>query len=303
MFARASIAIRCLRYKSASETANRLAISLTFLPSKNFISNIDESPVDDIPFRICEDMPSFKNGDLSEFVKGTLAIEKLKSGDYQALAWQASETSTGALLPTKKLAELCQKYDALSIVDAITALAVVDIPFDEWGLDVMVGGSQKAFMLPAGMAFICLSAKADHADCDIKKYYFDLKAEKKANLSGSTRFSTPTTFVIGLDVVLDDMLINTGLKAHFKNIVDRAEYFRKNISLELFPKTPSPALSCLRVPEGRSASEIKKKVDQDGIMIVAGQDQIKDKVLRIGHMGSMTFEDLLKTAKSIEKFL
>ncbi len=232
-----------------------------------------------------------------------LVRERLKRGDYQAVAWQACETSTGALYPTQEIAKLCQEYDALSIVDGITALGAAPLPMDEWGLDVVVGGSQKAFMLPTGMAFVSLSEKAQARESDIKSYYFDLKAERKANASGKTRYSTPTQFVIGLDIVFEEILQKKGFQKHLQSIADRAELFRKNVSLDLFPKTPSPSLSCLRVPDGMKATDLKKKVDAEGFMIVAGQDQLKDTVIRVGHMGSMTDEDLVNTAKAIEKNL
>ncbi len=230
-------------------------------------------------------------------------LTRLQNDDYQALAWQACETSTGALLPTQELAQICQQQNVLSLVDGITALGAAPLPMDDWGLDAVVGGSQKAFMLPTGVAFVSLSEKAQSCKSDIKSYYFNLAAERKANASGKTRFSTPTQFVIGLDIVLQKMLIEVGFERHLHNIAERAAFFRKNVSLPLFPKTASPSLTCLQVPEGVSATDIKNKVNQEGYTIVAGQDQLKDRVLRVGHMGDMTQEDLLRTAKAIEKYL
>ncbi len=228
---------------------------------------------------------------------------QLSKKDYQALAFQACETSTGALLPVKDLCEMAQEKGALSIVDGITALGAVDIPMDEWGLDVFVGGSQKAFMLPTGMAFLSMSERAESITNDLPKFYFDLKAEKKANLSGKTRFSTPTQFVIGLDLVLDEFLNKKGLKNHFQDIQEKAKIFREALPLELFPQTASPSLSCMKVPKGISAKEVKDKVFQDGYIIVAGQDELADLVLRVGHMGGMTHNDLVQTAEAIKKHL
>ncbi len=226
----------------------------------------------------------------------------LKKESYQALAWQACETSTGALLPTQALAKLCQTYDCLSVVDAITALGAAPLPMDNWRLDVVVGGSQKAFMIPTGMAFVALSEKAQNCESDIKSYYFNLKAERKANEGGKTRYSTPTQMIIALDLVFDEIL-GQGLPNYLQSIAERAEYFRKNVSLPLFPKVASPSLSCLQVPAGLTATALKNKVYDEGIMIVAGQDRIKDQVIRIGHMGAMTLEDLKQTAQAIEKHL
>ena len=237
-----------------------------------------------------------------EDVDLSLVDEKLSNGNYQALAWQASETSTGALLPTEELAALCKKHNCLSLVDAITALGAVDLPMDEWGIDAMVGGSQKAFMLPTGMAFLSLSERAEKINSRIPSYYFDLKAEKKANLKGKTRFSTPAPFVIGLDQILQDVLAK-GLNKHISDIAKKADLFRKECGLPLFPKTPSPSLSCLKLPEGVSGNLIKKKVFEEGFIIVSGQDQLNDKVLRVGHMGEMSDDDLRQTAQAIKKHL
>lgn len=228
--------------------------------------------------------------------------DQLKQQDYQALAFQACETSTGALLPVKELASLCQGTSTLSIVDGITALGAVEMPMDQWGLDVVIGGSQKAFMLPTGMSFLSLSEKAEKAQSDILSYYFDLKAEKKSNLAGQTRFSTPTHFIIALDIVLE-VILEKGWDNHLKSIIDRAAYFRNQVQLPLYPKVSSPSLSCLTVPEGVSAVRVQKKVAEEGVIIIAGQDQLKDKVLRIGHMGDMTEADLKLTAELINKNL
>ena len=188
------------------------------------------------------------------------------------------------------------------MVDGITALGATHIPMDEWGIDVLIGGSQKAFMLPTGMAFISLSEKVEQAQSDIKSYYFDLKAEKEANLGGKTRYSTPTHFVLALDIVLSDIMAS-GYENHLMDIDHKARKFREATSLELFPETPSPSLSCLKLPKDKSGTEIKQKMLEEGYIIVAGQDQLKEKVIRIGHMGAISIEELQNTAKALEKFL
>lgn len=229
--------------------------------------------------------------------------QELKKGNYTALAWQACETSTGALLPNQELVTLCKEVGVLSIVDAITALGAVDLPMDRWGIDVLVGGSQKAFMLPTGMSFISLSPLAESRQSDLPSFYFDLAAEKKANLSGKTRWSTPTHFVLGLHCVLDQILNQTGLSNHFTEIINRAELFRKEVGISLYPSTPSPSLSCLKMPENISGNKIKSLVAQEGWIIMGGQDQLDDKVLRVGHMGHISNADLVATAQAIKKHL
>lgn len=241
--------------------------------------------------------PWGKNIDL-DFVR-----KELKTGGYSALAFQACETSSGALLPVQELAQICQENGVLSIVDGITALGAVDLPMDQWGIDVLVGGSQKAFMLPTGMSFIALSERAEKIESDILSYYFNLRAEKKSNLDGKTRFSTPTHFILALNLVLDEIINNVGLKKHFQNIADKAEYFRAQVGLEIFPETSSPSLSCLKVPQGVSAKKVASKVGEDGFIIMAGQDEMAEFVLRIGHMGAMSLDDLKQTAASIKRHI
>lgn len=227
----------------------------------------------------------------------------LKKQSVQALAFQACETSTGALLPVREIAELCQRYGVLSVVDGITALGAVHLPMDEWGVDVLLAGSQKAFMLPTGMAFVSLSARAQSVQSDLPKYYFDLKAEKKSNLDGATRYSTPTHLVIALEIVLQDIVETIGLQKHFQNIADKAQFFQSLVPLELFPKTPCPSLTCLKMPESKGAKALQKKVAEDGFIIMAGQDHLADQVLRVGHMGDISEQDLRATAVSILRHL
>ncbi|MCB0378989.1 MAG: alanine--glyoxylate aminotransferase family protein [Bdellovibrionales bacterium] len=246
----------------------------------------------------CDDL-DFPWGESLDLNKVEEALQK----GYKALAFQACETSTGSLLPSKDLAALANQYSALSICDGITALGAVDLPMDDWGLDVVVGGSQKAFMLPTGMSFISLSQKAEAVQSSTPKYYWDLLAEKKSNLSGQTRWSTPNHFVLALDIVLDYVLNEVGLKKHLQSIIDRAEFFRSQVKLELYPQNPSPSLSCLKTPAGVASGEWVKAIADQGYVIMGGQDQLKNKVLRIGHMGAMTKEDLQNTADLINKQL
>lgn len=243
---------------------------------------------------------SFPWGEKVDF---DLIRKEFNSGNYKAIAMQACETSTGALLSVEEMAKITAGTEAILIVDGITALGVVDIPMDEWGVDILIGGSQKAFMLPTGMAFLSLSKKAEAKKSSLPKYYWDLSAEKKSNLGAKTRYSTPSHFVLALDMVLDEMINKVGIKKHFQEIIDKAEYFRSLVNLEMFPQIPSPSLTCLKVPEGKSAQAIKNHLSDEGITIVAGQDQLKDKVLRVGHMGAITRDDLQLTAETINKYL
>ena len=224
----------------------------------------------------------------------------------KALMVQACETSTGVAHPIKELGELCAATDTMLMVDGITAVAAYDVPMDRWGIDVLLGGSQKGFMLPTGTSFLALSEKAQEKQAlsTLPKFYWDLSKELASNKKGLTQWSTPSQLVLALNSVLEDILETQGLEKHFATVLQRAQIFREAVQLPSFCESPSPSLSCLKVPEGKSAVAIKSRLyDEFDISIVAGQDKIKDRILRVGHMGAMSHGDLLETAAAINQCL
>jgi aspartate aminotransferase-like enzyme len=238
-------------------------------------------------------------------------IEKTLKANPQikAVLCQASETSTGALLPVQKISQIVKNTDALLIVDAVTGLGAFSLPMDEWNIDVMVTGSQKALMLPTGLTLLSASAKAWKQIDKIapgQAYYWNLIEERKANEKTQTRFSSAVTLIRGLDVVLE-YIENTGLEKVFATHLERAEHFRREVlknGVSLFPKTPSPSLSCIVLPSGKDSSQVQAVLqDKYKIVVMGGQDQLKGKVLRIGHMGDMSFKDLSETAEAIHHVL
>lgn len=225
----------------------------------------------------------------------------------KAVLCQACETSTGAQLPIQELAQLTKNTNALMIVDAITALGAFDVPMDSWGLDVVISGSQKALMLPTGLAVMSLSTKAWERAQKIasqQTYYFDLVEEKKANDRTQTRWSSAVTLICGLDAVLK-YIEDRGLKSHFADIAHRAEHFRKlssDFHLKVFPKTPSPSLTALELPDGVDSQKVQKILqDQFKIIVMAGQDHYKSRLIRVGHMGWMTLDQLSQTATALHQ--
>lgn len=228
-----------------------------------------------------------------------------KHPDCKAILVQACETSTGALLPVRELAQITQNTDTILVVDAITGLGALDLPMDRWGIDVLIGGSQKALMLPTGLSLLSFSAKAWKAvtaTAPHQSYYWNMLEEKKANDKTQTRFSSAVTLLRGLDVVLAHFE-KTTMPEIFKQHSRRAQIFRDRVlknGISLFPKTPSASLSCLALPTGIDGQKIQETLqDAHKIVVMGGQDQLKGKVLRIGHMGWMTDEDLLITADAI----
>jgi len=227
----------------------------------------------------------------------------------KALMWQASETSTGVKHPTPELAALCQRYGALSVVDGITAIGVFDVPMDEWGLDVVVGGSQKAFMLPPGLAFIAMSEKAWKMVKDGKspRYYFDLEKERKAQEKGDTAYTPAVSMIMGLRASLD-LIKKEGLKEIFARHAKLAKATReamKALGLELLaPESPSEAVTAVKVPPGVNGGDIVSILrDKYGVTIAGGQSKLKGKIFRLSHMGYVSNSDMLLAIGMVEVVL
>lgn len=223
-----------------------------------------------------------------------------------AVLTQACETSTGVLHPVRELAQLTRGHRALLMVDAITALGALPIPMDEWGIDVMVAGSQKAFMLPTGLSFIALSQKAwevaEKAKCP--RYYFDLRRERDANKRGESFFSSAVTHVRALDLVLE-IFLTQGVERVYERIQALSHATiaaARELGLQLFPEVPSPSLSALCVPEGIDGQKLRAEMENsDAVVVMGGQDQLKGKIIRIGHMGAISDKDLLATIESLAR--
>ena len=233
---------------------------------------------------------------------------RLSAKPARAVMVQYTETSTGVLHPVKELAELTRNTDTLLLVDGVTGVGVASIPFDDWGIDVLVTGSQKALMLPPGLAFACLSDKAWKAaeKSDLPKYYFNFKKEHKKIKENSTNFTPAITLIIGLNEVL-----NRARKIGFDNIyAENARMARatraamKALGLELYALAPSDALTAAKSPAGVNAQEIVKILrDEYGVTIAGGQDQAKGKIFRIAHMGHISPWDILVSIGALETAL
>ena len=228
--------------------------------------------------------------------------------DVKAVFWQASETSTGVKHPTRELAELCRSRGVLSVVDGITAIGVFDVKTDEWGLDVVVSGSQKAFMLPPGLAFITLSDRAWEAAEKSKcpKYHFDLKKERKSQAKNQTAYTPAVSLIIGLCENLR-LIKEEGLENIFARHALLARATReamKALNLELFSKSPSEAVTAVKVPEGIDGGKIPKLLrEKYGVIIAGGQAKLKGKIFRISHMGYVTKFDMLSVIGAVEGVL
>lgn len=222
---------------------------------------------------------------------------------------QASETSTTVQHPIKELAALTKDRDCLLIVDGITAVGVADIPMDDWGIDVLLSGSQKAFMLPPGLAFVALSQKAwkQSESSTLPKYYFNFAKEKKNIAKDTSAYTPAVSLIIGLREVLL-IFKETGLKEMFKKMdrlgrATRAAMEALGLKL-LAPKAPSFAVTGVYVPEGvDGAGLVKYMRDTIGVTIAGGQDHLKGKIIRIAHLGYVDTFDTVTVVAAVEMAL
>ena len=227
---------------------------------------------------------------------GDVAAHLQKNPDTKIVFCQACETSTGAQHPIRELGELIHNYpDCLFLVDGITALGAQPLPMDQWHIDGLVGGSQKAFMLPAGLSFVSFSQKAWKKINSNKqaRYYFDIRHELKANQKGETFFSSNVFLIRALDTVLQ-IILEQGLDNHLLEIEKRALFTRKYaqvLGFSIYPESPSSSITALVTPMNMDSQKIRTILEEKHhITIMGGQDQLKGKINRIGHMGYITWD-------------
>ncbi len=227
--------------------------------------------------------------------------------DVKAIFVQASETSTTVAHPVKELADLTRdRENTLLVVDGITAVGVMDVPMDKWGIDVLVSGSQKAFMLPPGLAFVALSEKAWKMaeTSDLPKYYFDFKKERKSLKNATTAYTPAVSLIIGLNVVLKKMR-EEGLENIFKRSEVLARATRAGLSamgLKLVaPESPANSATGAFVPDGVDGGKLTKYMrDKMGVTVAGGQNQFKGKIVRIAHMGFIDAFDIVIALSALE---
>jgi len=238
-------------------------------------------------------------------------IEKLLKQDasIKAVFVTACETSTGVDNNIKVIGEVVKSSNAVLVVDAISALASIDLKTDDWSLDMVVSGSQKGMMLPPGLGFISVSAKAYKLIEAAKspRYYFDLRLAKKAWAQTDTPFTPAISVIIALKAALD-IVRQQGLENIFARHKKMAEATRKAmlaLGLELFaPSAASEGVTAVKVPQGIDGEKLVKTMrDTHGVTIAGGQSELKGKIFRIAHMGYINEFDIILGISCLEKVL
>lgn len=222
-----------------------------------------------------------------------------------------NETSTGMVNDVKALREACGDHPALFVVDSISGMAVSPIEVDAWKLDIVVSGSQKAFMLPPGLAFISVSDKAWKAcdACTNPRFYFDLPAYKK-NFDGksTTPYTPASSLIVGLQESLKTME-EEGLEAihqHHRTMRDMVRAAAKALNLELLAsdEAASPAVTAIKQPGDIDVKKITKMMrEKYSVVIAAGQGKMEKEIFRIGHLGYVSYVDVLSCLACLEMTL
>ncbi len=232
-----------------------------------------------------------------------------KDPGIRAVYATASETSTGAAHDVQAIGEITRKREnVLLCVDAITAIGVTDIKTDAWGLDVVVAGSQKALMLPPGLAMVAVSEKAWKANekCDLPRFYLNLASERKSQSKGENAFTPAVSLIVGLREALRMLKEETlpGVFARHERLAKGTRAATLGLGLELFAEKPTTSVTAIRVPAGVDGSGIVKHMrNKYGVTIAGGQDHLKGKIIRLAHIGYYSELDMILALGALEMTL
>lgn len=218
------------------------------------------------------------------------------------------ETSTAAASNIEAIAKVVARTPAILIVDAISSAAAMPIKVDEWGIDIVCTGSQKALMLPPGLAFATVSEKAwkiIEANKP-KAFYFDYRAYRKAIKDIDTPYTSALTLVIGLNKALE-MIRKEGIENVWSRVATLAAASRaafEAMGVKLYAADPADSVTAFWIPEGVDEGAFRKTMRAKyGVHLAAGQGKIKGKVVRINHMGYVDMVDTMGALAAIEAVL
>jgi len=228
--------------------------------------------------------------------------------DAECVMGTLSETSTGTGHPVEAIGRIVAETPAVFAVDGISGVGAMECRMDAWNIDLLCVGSQKALMLPPGLAFVGVSPKAwAKIDAfDSTSYYFNLKIARKKMLDFDTPFTPAHTLLLGLRTALKRIEAE-GLENVWHRHKVMSEACQAGIvalGLDLFSARPAEGLTAFMVPTGLKDSDIRGRLaDRFGITIVGGQDKLKGKIVRVGHMGYMDELDVISGLAALEMVL
>jgi aspartate aminotransferase-like enzyme len=251
----------------------------------------------------------------------TFSLDEVRqklTAEIRAVYVQATESSTGARHDIQSIAKLVRATgnQIMLVVDAITGLGTTDFDVDGWGIDIIIGGSQKALMIPPGLSYCAVSERAwtrmESAKCP--RYYFDFRKERKAAAKGESSYTPATSLFAGLAAALEfirqmgDGDLKAGRRALVNNAELAAEMTRagaKSLGLKLFAESsPAAALTAIQSPTGVDSGAIVKEFRESFAAVVAnGQGEMKGKLFRIAHLGYYDYLDTVGILAALEQVL
>lgn len=239
---------------------------------------------------------------------GLIEKQLTENPDVRAVFTTLCETSTGAKTDIETIGKIVAGTGAILVVDAVTGLGVSEMETDAWGLDVVVCGGQKAFMVPTGLAFVCVSEKAWERVVLAKspRYYFDYRKARKAADKNETPWSAPASLVVALKTSLD-MILAEGVE----NVIARHAMLSgalragvEVLGMEILAESPADGVTAILPPEGITADGLRKTMrDKYGVHVAGGQERLKGKIIRVGTMGYCDTLDVIATLSALEKSL
>jgi aspartate aminotransferase-like enzyme len=241
------------------------------------------------------------------------AVRAALKPDTKVVYMQATETSTAVRHDVEGVAKLVKEAGALLVVDGITGLGTTHFDVDGWGIDILIGGSQKAVMIPPGLAYLSVSdrAWARMETAKNPRYYFDLRKERKNAAKGESAYTPSVALVAGLGAALDYIAgqaggdLEKGREALVDNAQVNAEATRAGLAalgFTLFaPTSPAAAATAVAVPEGMDSSEVVKALKtRFGTVIANGQGEMKGKIFRVAHLGFFDYLDTVALLGAME---
>jgi aspartate aminotransferase-like enzyme len=240
-------------------------------------------------------------------------VKKALKPEHKAIYMQASETSTAASHDVEAIAKLVKDTDTLLIVDGITGLGTQTFDVDGWGIDILIGGSQKAVMIPPGLAYLSVSEKAWAAAETSKnpRYYFDLRKERKNASKGESAYTPAVALIAGLGAALDYIANQAGgdLEKGRIALIDNAQVNAAAtraglvaLGFTLFaPNSPSAAATAVAVPEGMNSGDLVKALKTRFALVTAnGQGEMQGKIFRVAHLGFFDYLDTVAFLGAVE---
>ncbi len=230
-----------------------------------------------------------------------------KNADIKALIITHSETSTGVVNDLGAISQEVRFHDAITIVDAVTSIGVMDVPIDRWGLDVVCAASQKGFMVPPGLGFVTVSPKAWEAyqRATLPKFYWDLAKYRLDGEKQGTPFTPPVNLIMALQVSLrmmgEEGLENIFHRHHRHGMTIRSAIADLGLSILARSGAESPGVTA--VVSDRSPEILTKMKEEYGIILAGGQNHLTGKIFRIGHLGYVGDRDILTVISALKSIL